>query len=362
MFTVLLADDELMSLYAIKSSFDWDTYEFSKIYETTNSREALEILLNHRIDMAFLDIRMPELSGLDIIEKCVSEGVESYFVIITGYSEFDYAQTALRLRAIDYCLKPVDKDEAYLLIKKLHHIVLENRIKTDQKILQRILNSKDSEVQQLLTYYNLDCQMPYFRVICWKGDYLTGYSKIKTSDNSIVSFILDNERCIFIEAHNQVKSFPIQELHKEYVVISNDVLQTDQLPSLIQHAQSVWLNCDEGITSFNHTNSVSDSLQPMLMYLNQNLSQDINLAQLAQLFSFNYTYCSELFKKVTGTNFTNYVTKMRIDAACELLKNTDQSIECISMQVGFVNYHYFANVFRRYTGMTSSQYRQAYKS
>lgn len=364
MFTVLLADDEIMSLYALKSSFNWDDKQFSKIYETTNSREALEILLNRRVDIALLDIRMPEMSGLDIIKSCISEGVDCCFVIVTGYSEFDYAQAALRLRAIDYCLKPVDKAEADLLMEKLQPTVIEHRIKTDTVNLERLLISKEQEVQKLLAYFNPDCKAPYYRVVCWKGDYLSGCNKIKASCNSIISFILDSERCIFIDAHNHPETLPLndQELNGQFIVVSNDISQVELLPSLIRQAQAVWMNCGEGITTFDYYNDASDSLQPLLTYLKQNLSKDIHLAQLAQLFNFNYTYCSELFKKVTGTSFTNYISKMRIDAACELLRNTDQTAENISMQVGFANYHYFANVFRRYIGMTSSQYRQAYKN
>lgn len=353
-----MTDDEIMSLYSIKASFDWDEGKFTKIYETTSSTEALIILTTHRIDVAFLDIRMPELNGFDIIEKCIESGVETYFVIVTGYSDFCYAQTAIRLRAIDYCVKPIDVDEAPRLLLKLHHLVHENRIKTDSIMLQRIMDAKDKEVQELLNYCNLNCNMPYYRVVCWKGDYFAGYCKIKTSNNDIVAFILDEVRCIFVDAHEQIKFHPIHMQDGECVVVSSNISEIDQIPALISQAQSIWLNSAEGITQFTYTGSGSESLQPILTYIESNLSKEINLTKLAHQFNFNYTYCSELFKKVTGTTFTNYLTKLRINTACDLLVHSNQSVKNICVQVGFSSYHYFANVFHKYIGMTPSQYRQ----
>ena len=69
-------------------------------------------------------------------------------------------------------------------------------------------------------------------------------------------------------------------------------------------------------------------------------------------------YLSSLFKKCRDQNISNFITDVRIDAACQLLKNTALSPKVISTQVGYSNQYYFSACFKKKTGMTPSAYRE----
>ena len=107
MKSVLLIDDEFFFRKAIHRYFqDFD----SKFYicgETNNGREGLQLLQELKPDIALVDITMPMMDGLQMVEAARKQGVQTKMVILTGYSEFEYAQRALRLGVQDYLLKPI---------------------------------------------------------------------------------------------------------------------------------------------------------------------------------------------------------------------------------------------------------------
>lgn len=92
---------------------------FSIIGEANNGVTALEELERKMPDILFTDIRMPGLNGLELLEKLNEKGYELKVVFITGYADFEYAQTALRLGAFDYLVKPIDQDKLEEVLDRL---------------------------------------------------------------------------------------------------------------------------------------------------------------------------------------------------------------------------------------------------
>ena len=92
-------------------------------------------------------------------------------------------------------------------------------------------------------------------------------------------------------------------------------------------------------------------------YVNENFHKDISIQSLSEEFNLNGNYISQLFKKETGATFTNYLTKLRIDYACKLLKTTDLPISDIGLRVGYNDYFYFSRVFKKMKGKPPSSYR-----
>ena len=132
MYNVIIIDDEPWSIISTKNSFNWSKYNFQLIAEITNSHDAIKLVCNEKIDVAFVDIRMPEVSGLQLIETIRSKEIDIEFVIISGFSEFSYAKNALRYSVFDYLLKPINLDEAENLLKRLvNHLVEKQSFATD---------------------------------------------------------------------------------------------------------------------------------------------------------------------------------------------------------------------------------------
>ncbi|MDC7249424.1 MAG: helix-turn-helix transcriptional regulator, partial [Sphaerochaetaceae bacterium] len=80
----------------------------------------------------------------------------------------------------------------------------------------------------------------------------------------------------------------------------------------------------------------------------------------AALCNISSSYFSKLFKKVTGDNFANYINKIRVKKAQELLVNTDNPITVIAMDLGFGDNSYFNKVFKKIEGVAPSLYRNKY--
>ena len=112
MYQILLADDEKMALLSSERTLPFADYHMRAAARVSDSYEALRLLENGCFDAAFLDIRMPGLSGLEIIRSCIEKPLCPAFVVLSGYSDFAYMKQAIQLGAFDYCLKPLQSTEA----------------------------------------------------------------------------------------------------------------------------------------------------------------------------------------------------------------------------------------------------------
>jgi two-component system response regulator YesN len=94
-------------------------------------------------------------------------------------------------------------------------------------------------------------------------------------------------------------------------------------------------------------------------YINNSYYKDLNLATVSNLVSLNYSYFSQLFKEQTGENFVNYLKKVRINKAKELLKNGELKIYEVAQKVGYEDSKQFAKIFRSITGVSPIEYRDS---
>ena len=99
----LVADDEESIRFVLHETLEGLDYE---VTEVENGDEALEQILSNQFQIAFLDIRMPGLSGLDILTHTSGAGIETAVIIITAQNTFDNAVEAMKRGAFDYLTKP----------------------------------------------------------------------------------------------------------------------------------------------------------------------------------------------------------------------------------------------------------------
>ena len=84
----------------------------------TDSEEAIEMILKEKPDVVLVDINMPYISGFDLI-KAVSKRINCKFIIVTAYSDFNYAKQAIQCGVFEYCVKPIRKDDAQRILNRL---------------------------------------------------------------------------------------------------------------------------------------------------------------------------------------------------------------------------------------------------
>ena len=109
---VLVVDDDKLARKGLISIMDWGKYGFEVVGDVQNGRKALEFLKDNEVDIVFTDIDMPEIDGIELMKRCKKEYPEVKFVVFSMYEDFRYAQSALRLGALDYISKiSFDGDE-----------------------------------------------------------------------------------------------------------------------------------------------------------------------------------------------------------------------------------------------------------
>lgn len=131
METVFIADDEQNIREGLKCIVDWKALDFEICGEASNGEDTLQAILKQNPSLVLLDIRMPKLYGTDIIRIAREKGYKGKFIILSGYSDFTYAQTAIRYGVDFYLTKPIDEDELQQALEKIRDILYMERSKSD---------------------------------------------------------------------------------------------------------------------------------------------------------------------------------------------------------------------------------------
>ena len=96
----------------------------------------------------------------------------------------------------------------------------------------------------------------------------------------------------------------------------------------------------------------SEHFRKLLQYVDEHYNEQLQLRNLAEMFFLNMSYCSELFKKVTGKNFSEYLTIIRMEAAMEMLQIGNETVSQVAEKTGFSDSYYFGKVFKKYFGIS----------
>lgn len=150
METVLIADDEKNIREGLKCILDWESLGFHICGEASNGEDALSSILQNNPSLVLLDIRMPKLTGIDIIRIAREQGYEGKFIILSGYSDFAYAQAAIRYGVDFYLTKPIDEDELLTSIQTIKQNLEEARLRQNHIEIYRT-KAKDVILHEIIT-------------------------------------------------------------------------------------------------------------------------------------------------------------------------------------------------------------------
>jgi AraC-like DNA-binding protein len=177
------------------------------------------------------------------------------------------------------------------------------------------------------------------------------YSKSSKFQNLIPIRRIDNqeilEKILFIKevTEQQKKHYKIKAKNVLMEILLNIVESFDELPTELfdQHSK--------------HLQDL-ERLKGVFDLLNNKFNEKISLKTAAQLACLNETYFSNFFKKVTGFTYSNYLQRVRVDKAKEMLVNTDYSTTRIAFSSGFNTPNYFNKTFKKLTKFTPSEFRK----
>lgn len=139
MLRVLLVDDEPFILRGLMVLIDWNREGFEIVGTASNGAEALEFLKKNQVDLVIADIKMPVMTGLELLKRIREEEItDAYFVIVSGYADFSYAQRALQYKCSNYIVKPVKEQELLEELRKINKMsVSQEQKKEDSKKMEQ---------------------------------------------------------------------------------------------------------------------------------------------------------------------------------------------------------------------------------
>lgn len=126
---VLLVDDEIMIREGFKKLFDWEAHECVVVGEAADGMEAITKIDEEQPDIVIMDINIPIINGLKVIQLSRVKYPSMAFVIVSGYDDFSYCREAMRLQITDYILKTVNYEEFGSCIDRLKISLYNNEVK-----------------------------------------------------------------------------------------------------------------------------------------------------------------------------------------------------------------------------------------
>lgn len=260
---ILIVDDEPRTRQGLKNMLEsWSGGRY-EVLTAEHAPQAMELLAKEPVVLLISDIRMPEISGLSLVERlsaaeAAREAGAAYrpaVILISGYAEFEYAQQAIQLGVVNYLLKPIRREKLIDTVERALQIGEERSRAT---LLARMMDRK------------------------------------------------------LLEAAGEL-------------------------------------------------NSVAEPVKEALRYVEEHLDQGLGLRDAAQHVHLNPSYFSVLFKEQMGMTFIEYVTRLRIQKAKELLLQTKLPVGEIAERVGYQTTKYFNKVFKEYEGHSPGSYRNEVK-
>lgn len=504
MYKAMIIDDEPVVRWGIRDLIDWEAEGFCLCEDGKDGRDGLAKLLLNVPDLVLVDIKMPGQNGLELISAAKEAGFYGYFIILTGYSEFEFAKSAISLGVEEYLLKPIDEEELSLSVRKVKGKLqrreeearrqIANESAFREEVLRKILLNLEGResLKQQMEQCKISFENGIFcaAILAERGGMAPEGSGIFTGkmgeflrdttlyfhktmiDNKIVliqsgvdgrkwaqvlakrnerirekygnallvavgnnvgnwydlcfsyefaKFMLDQEfllgQCdvlsirtieeqqmkaenppaeyfvMLIEVgdlegiQNSVEKFKtycIRHLMKEtkikmqvfgnltaicasiekkYNVRAGDLMKFGEELGHAQQLESMmelYAKILKELCIKIGRDGLDTVVKRMYYYMEKNYGQEMKLESFAKMFNYNANYLGKIFRREKGDSFNNVLDSLRIANAKRLLVETDLKIYEISEQVGYKNIDYFNLKFKKYTGLSPTEYKKKY--
>lgn len=357
----------------------------------SNGQEALETFSITPVDIVLVDISMPLMNGLTLIEKLNELTYDYVAIIISGYGEFEYAKTAMRLGVAHYLLKPVDFRELTHSLEAAQHTLLFNRLARNALTWQN--DDRESFFMNILqgNYTDRTVAQKHFEElslpfsyeehpgVCVKilftqtAKWAYGRDAMYTAVGNMInmtyqplfhlSLFREKESCEYLFIPNAYipNSFDaLCDNIKTILHITVEICSISTFSSIEQlrsRSDTVNYRKDSDLQLQGSENAnIQTTIENAISYMKEHCAEDLTRDDVAKKVYMSGAHFSRCFKLITETTYKDYLTKIRMQKAIELLK-TDMRIQDISQQVGYPNPNRFNINFRHYTTYTPSEYR-----
>lgn len=159
MLKVLIVEDEDIIRKGLIHTIDWLSMDCVVVGEACNGIEGLKLIELHKPNLVITDIKMPMMSGIEMLKEALKDN-KFQNIILTSYSEFDYAKQAISLKVFEYLLKPVDEEKLVKIIENVKKEILQERVYGD--IIEKTKPENKIDFADLDIYISSDNKTNYY--------------------------------------------------------------------------------------------------------------------------------------------------------------------------------------------------------
>ncbi|KHF41572.1 response regulator transcription factor [Halalkalibacter okhensis] len=384
-YKVVLIDDETLILRSLTKIIDWQAFDCKVVGTANDGVEGISLIEEAKPEIVITDINMPEKNGLDLLREVQLLSHRPEVILLSGYNEFEYAREGLQNNAFDYILKPIDHEELEECLGKVIVKFKEDKKKHYEQrkylIYEALTLGYDNEVtvndqnkhaiatielnkpsiifeERLLDLVQKERGEDPTEIFFYKFE-STRYVMVYTHPNRDVD-LTSKVKGEIIELKETIDSLVKIALGKEVIGLQNLSTSFQETFKLLESASFLKMNLvsEQDIKKeYRSKYSPEAAMEKAKRYMQENFTKEIGIEAVCEEVLLSVSYFSVLFKEKTGVTFLEYLTKLRIEHACVLLKTTDLKTYEIANMVGYSDQRYFSQVFKKRLQMTPSQYR-----
>lgn len=422
MYKVLLVDDEYMITEGLKRLIPFDKWDMEVVATANHADDALDYVREHPVDIVISDVNMPDKTGLEMIGEMKELLPNAYYILLSGYQEFDYVKKAMNLNVVDYLVKLVDKVELERLLEKIASQLGEQSYEPeilsqqlDEEAFKAHLSqkenwwiglSKEKQGNFVIPYYVLgqdwqivlaDQEFEGLLVMPFEAPYQVNFEKWKFNVEKALFYgtvNLDQSESLFSyyePIYRVIIQGNLQQIIDELTLLEKIVLENtprvsitkqlftqfvmdvfhlfehlkaDDMTDIVKNIHAITTFEDlvaytkETLTSFFGQYRMNENVVSVLEVIGRDYQKELSLKDISKDLFINPVYLGQLIKKETNSTFAELLNKQRIKAAQQLLLSTNDSIEDICYTVGYSNVGYFYKVFRKLCGKSPKAYRK----
>ncbi|MCR4694385.1 MAG: response regulator [Pseudobutyrivibrio sp.] len=363
MYKAVIIDDEPWTRNVIKSLGQWERLGIEIVGEASDGEMGWSLIKNIYPDIVITDVRMPHLSGLDLIQLIRAESMKASVIVISGYDDYDYVRQALKLGVADYLLKPIKPEE---LNRQLENCItlLENNATLPQLKVDADFPPDEwgKEYQKILEKLEIQLQLGASKDVLTLLNHLQAFVQEKEGNTPAkfiqigIYYALLGVLQKYILNIGFTKKDIFQNTDSTYVFNRDSKLE--EIIIFFQKLYSQTLQyVDEHTKKKNRLDTDS-----VCRYLKEHYTDGITLEGVADHFHISKEYLSKMFKNDQQIGFTDYVLKLRMERAKELITVYHAPLKEVGAIVGYIDQAHFYKNFKKYYGITPGEMRESLKS
>lgn len=343
MYKVITIDDEPMIKKMLRKLID-ETGQFQVVAEAEDGEEGLRLIKQHAPDLIMTDIRMPIMDGLELLQEMERKHLSANVIILSGYNDFTFAQQAIRFGVTDYLLKPV---------KPVH---LKEAL---DRILERLDKAKQTFNDRGKLIQLINSHVQAISENTWMLNEEAAVQELKQFDNALNQLAVEESQ--LRNAYFELLCHLDASLSDKGIRFFDDE-ETERMPGqadqLFNHVSALLTSVMSQIRQSRNWGS-HHGIQKAVEYMKQHFtSEAFSMQDVADHVNMSPAHFSRSFKEEMGFAFIHYLTQLRVDKAKEMLADPDCKTVDIANAIGYADYPHFAKVFKKYCGLTPTEYRK----